>query len=281
MKLPGIFHRRKIKKLKRSPKLFVPTPSKWQIVIPFKPLSIILILILLGTSVYLFLRSDVFIVKRVSPSTSLGTSGEIGEVLEAETIGRSILVLDVGGVVSKIKEQFLVVKDLKITKRLPDTVEVEVIFREPLAVVEKAVEREGEEEGQIIVETQSFVVDQEGLVYAEARNDEELPRVDLGGQNIRLGDQLSGTAIRTYLDILNLLKEAQIVTDWIRLASERTSLADTIELQIKDGPFVLLSSQKDASSEISSLQTILKHYKIKGAGLKKVDLRFEKPVVEY
>lgn len=54
-----------------------------------------------------------------------------------------------------------------------------------------------------------------------------------------------------------------------------------IEIDLKNGPQVIVSSQKDIRAQLDSLQLILLRAKIEGKKIKRVDLRFNKPVVVY
>ena len=52
--------------------------------------------------------------------------------------------------------------------------------------------------------------------------------------------------------------------------------------QIKDGPTVVFSDSKNADSQVSSLQLILRHLTIEqGKKAKLIDLRFNKPIVKF
>ena len=52
-------------------------------------------------------------------------------------------------------------------------------------------------------------------------------------------------------------------------------------IKLTDGSLVILSSQKDVNTEISSLQFILKRLTMEGKEFTKLDLRFEKPVITF
>jgi len=50
---------------------------------------------------------------------------------------------------------------------------------------------------------------------------------------------------------------------------------------LKDGGEIILSSKKDLGSQLSSLQLILSRLTIEGKKLKKLDFRFDNPVVSF
>ena len=69
----------------------------------------------------------------------------------------------------------------------------------------------------------------------------------------------------------NFLKISYLLTD-----SEHQLMA-----KYENGPYVLLPVINSYSEIIDSLGLILNKYRIEGKNLKKVDLRFNNPVVEY
>lgn len=249
-----LFHRR-LKKLKRAPKIFIPTPSRWQVVVPFRPLSTALIALLLLLCGFLALRSDVFLIKSVRCGTD-----EVCRAVETSLVGRSIFFLDEAGLQSKIRREFLVVESLKIKRRPPGAVEVTVVRRRPLAVLKPA----------------RLLVDGRGLVYAEALGGEELPTINLGEREAKVGDRLSDQDIRLYLSLLGKINETKMAVEEVKMAT----FSSAISLKLKSGPLVLFSTRKSADEQIASLQTILHYYKIRGTDLLGVDLRFDKPVVK-
>lgn len=52
-------------------------------------------------------------------------------------------------------------------------------------------------------------------------------------------------------------------------------------VELKDGGEVILSSKKDLDSQLSSLQLIFSRLTIEGKKLKKLDFRFDNPVVSF
>lgn len=56
---------------------------------------------------------------------------------------------------------------------------------------------------------------------------------------------------------------------------------NSFTVELKDGGEVILSSDKDLGSQLSSLQLILSRLTIEGKKLKKLDFRFVNPVVSF
>ena len=78
------------------------------------------------------------------------------------------------------------------------------------------------------------------------------------------------------LDLEKKLKDAKIPFSSIDYSSD-SSYVITDSL----GHKIMISSEKNIDSQISSLQRILRELTIEGRPFKSIDFRFEKPVVEF
>lgn len=270
--------RRKLSKLRRSPKIFVPIPSARQVVIPFRPLSLLLIIFLFGTTVFFFLRSDIFQVRALDfkfeeptfvplSGTMAGVIGPSEEALvrqriSEEVLGRSVFFLSSAAVEEKIRKEFLTVKAIEMVKKLPDRLLINVSIRVPLAQVKT-------KEGRLLL------VDAGGLLFREASG-EKLPIIDLGESfEGSLGEMVGGKEVKAYLETLNLVGEKGLVITSIALKP------GMIELKLKTGPTALLSVEDPIVGQTELLTQILKRYKVAGQVPKRVDLRFSRPVVRF
>lgn len=286
---------RKLSKLKRAPKLFIPTVSPWQIVIPFKPLSVLLILVLLAASSFLFLRSDIFLVKEIKVEEENANSSFAFVLPEqiktglVTLVARSILTISPDEVDKILRQNFLAIKTVRIEKKLPDQLVVYYQEREPVAVIksEKISEQEKlekDEQGEEVKKIQktvsliSFFVDEDGLIFAVKEEKSDLPEFELAsGQELKIGEKIGS---RKTLDAIAILHSFQVRAD---LKIEKINLSkDSPEIEvIFSGPFVVLfeTEGKKIEEQISSLQLIYHQAKIDGRKLQKVDFRYEYPVI--
>lgn len=260
--------RKRLSKLRRAPKIFVPTPFQRQLVIPFKPLSLILIIVLLAASVYFFFQSDPFQVRTIEfefeeSVNGIGIPDEalVRQRISEEVLAKSTIFLNPEEVEEKIKSTFLTVEAIEIVKKLPSSLLIKVSVRVPLARVR----------GQ----AGELLVDAEGLLFREASG-EDLPIIDLGETfSGSLGEVIGGDEVGAYLDALENLAEKGLAIATISLKP------GMIELEIKDGPAVLFSVEKPIAEQVEILAQILKRYKIAGRVPRGVDLRFTRPVVRF
>ena len=73
-----------------------------------------------------------------------------------------------------------------------------------------------------------------------------------------------------------LLKEKNI--EYISISTQKDS---NYLIELKNGGKVTIDSSKNIDQELSSLQLILSQLKIEGKTLKRLDFRFQKPIIEY
>lgn len=250
--------------LRRTPRLKLTTPSRLTIVVPYKPMGVFLILLLLGTTIFLLFRSDLFLVRQIEIEGKRVFVRE--DDLRSTTsffLARSIFFADASQIERRIKQEFLTVAKIRVEKRLPDRLVIEVWEREPLLKVETV-------GGQ-------FLADSEGLIFASAPVGLDLPVLNLSEQKIGLGSRLEGKIIAAVLKITQVIKEMGFIT------LTRVSVNEQGEIVIQSdlAAEVLFDADSDIEYQLSSLQAILRRVKMEGKKLTKVDLRFQRPIVVY
>jgi len=252
--------RRGLRALKRSPRVFIPAPAGRQIVVPFRPVSTLLIVALVFLSIFLALRSDIFQVKALEfELEEVSDEALVRQRVMEEVMGRSIFFLNASKVEDSIKSDFPTIKEVTLEKRLPDKLVIRISVRVPLAVVE---DKDGDR----------FQVDQGGFLFKES-GQENLPVIKLGVDfDGAVGLSVSDKGVCSYLETLDLATQKGFGVRAIYLNST------SIELRL-DGTVVWLSAEAEISSQLELLTNLLQRYKLGGTTPKSVDLRFSRPVV--
>ena len=256
----NFFPRRRLQVLRRSPRVSVPFGPR-QLVIPYRPISTILIIFLSLLSLFLFLRTDTFQVKALEfEFEQLADEALVRQRISEEVIARSIFFLNIGKVEQEIKENFLTVNTVSIEKKLPDRLLIKVSVRKPLAIVADKSKNQ-------------FLVDHEGLLFRPAAG-ETLPVITISEDfEGVVGTVIDGRGISGYLQTLDLVSQKGLETKAIYLRSE------TIELRLKK-TIVWLSADRVIDEQLELLTQILQRLKLGGRTPKSVDLRFSRPVVK-
>jgi len=284
--------KRRFFQVKRGSKLFIPLP-KHQIVIPFRKISVILILFLSLLCIYLAFRSDLFLVHSIEEKTEKGGLAIFAlekknalDFIEDQVKGKSIFFLNQKALKEKILKEFLSISDISFEKDFPNKLYVETFPREPVAALKFVKEaslsgRVASDSARIATSSafdqQFFLVDKEGLVFVKVSTFSGLPLFYLFDEKFPgLGENIGQKRIQTALEVAQLLKEARIEIKEVFLTS-----FGTIEMSLKEGPRVLFSSQKSPVAQVTSLQLILSSSRMEGEIPKTIDLRFERPVVRY
>jgi len=60
-----------------------------------------------------------------------------------------------------------------------------------------------------------------------------------------------------------------------------SSSSDAYFITLKEGEEIIFSAKKDIEQQIASLQLIMKHFTIEGKLFKRIDFRFDNPVVTF
>ena len=161
-------------------------------------------------------------------------------------------------VASKLVDQFLPIRDVSIGRKFPQTAAVQISERKPIAKICQLSGRE-------------FLVDEEGVVFSEITPEtKDLKKVSLElGLELTLGQRLDK-------DVVSL-----ILLEDPRVRSVKYVDQKGIEVQAEENLTILFSQEKNLEAQIRSLQMIVKKYKIEGKELRRMDLRFDQPVVRY
>lgn len=138
-------------------------------------------------------------------------------------------------------------KDVRITKKFPDGLLIELVTRKPIAVVSR--------DGSLVP------VDEDGSLV-ENGEIENLPRVFL--EEPALGQAL------------------QFIAECAPLAVSEITIHDSTSLRAAIGTTDIYFPQSgDIREKVTTLQTLFDQFRIKGTLPATIDLRFDKPVVTF
>lgn len=225
----------------------------------FKFLGIVLSIL----GVVFWLRSDFWQVKRVSCHANGDPClANLWAELMNETSGKNILFLSPQKLSWQIKQKHPEFFQVEIGKQLPHDLLFEIKLRQAVVAI-------GKEGGDF------YLADKEGVLLEKGSQSFGLP-LALTTDEI---DQNIGEKIQEEM----VLKEIQILHEsQLRLLepeSAQATSARVIEVGYKDDLQVLFSAQKEIKEQLDSLQFILERTRIEGEKPKRIDLRFDKPVI--
>jgi len=247
-----------------------------------KILKILFLLIFLGGIFFLVFKSDFFRVKKITCRWE-GNScpPEVWNELTFLTFGKNLIFLKKKEISKKFLNDHHIVKNLKIKKVLPNKLVFELEKRKEVAVLGfelRLEEKETTPSGKPIFETTKdfYLVDEEGIVIKK-ENDSLLPLILLSEElNLNIGERVPQQQIIEAIKFLTTLR-----LNLLEPKVAKITPPYSLTVWLKDGEEAIFSLKKEIQIQVDSLQFILSRSKIEGRGIKKIDLRFDKPVVNY
>lgn len=224
-----------------------------------------LTILLLIVGFFLFFKSDFFKVKEIDCQKD-NFPCQKGSFLN-EIRGQNIFLINTASLIKKIEEETLSTKDIKIKKQLPAKIILEIISREPLVAL-------------TLEKKAWFLIDEDGVVYNKIFTEpKDIPIIVISKEleiYVYVGQKISDDALIKVVSLVKELKRAFISFDYIILADK-----ELVNVYLTGSITATFSTKKLISSQVDSLQFILRQSKIEGKIPEAIDLRFTKPVLKY
>jgi len=165
-----------------------------------------------------------------------------------------------------IKENFLL-KSATVEKVWPDTLKISVTFYEPCAL--------------LVVNNGFFNLSCDGRILQKVKDVKSfLPIINyyqkLNKNSFQTGDWINYRDIKQTLFFVERLKQINLVALTIDIKGQ-----DMLVFKLIDNKEIVFSSNKDEEVQDYQLELIVRQFKIEGKEFKKIDLRFEKPVITF
>ena len=234
----------------------------------------LLIFLSLAILVFFWLRSDFWAVKRINCQLdNQDCPADLWNKLNTFSLQKNLIFFPSGNLKKEISEAFPQTGDLKIKKRIFNSLFFEIHSKKPMAALAVEVSLDSEEE--FLLSGLFYWLDEDGIVLEKTDKDGNLPLVLIKNDpDLAVGQVFEYGEKQTLMSLLIGLKMSLIEARVIRLTSPRE-----IEVWLDKDLLVLFNSEKNIDLQLDSLQLILSRSKIEGKTIKKIDLRFDKPVI--
>jgi len=234
--------------------------------------SIILILLCVGVLSgafyglkYVFLNSSYFEIKEIEINNVRGYSFSSGErKLKKMYLDHNIFTVDLKNVAALIKKDFPQTRKVEVRRRLPDKLEIDVITRAPIAVIDAG---------------GGVVIDKEGVVLTIGEDTPGL--IKIRGIKFFLNIPSRGEKIKN-----RSLSTALLLAEGIqRKMHSETGKIDYMDVSDKNNVILVVSGVEikmgvdDFLRKITKLKEILKDPDIDMVGIRYIDLRFKDVVI--
>lgn len=199
----------------------------------------------------------------VSGAKNFVSNGDISHVVESNSLGKNILSYNTIILEDMLVKTFLGAKDIQVRKSLPDTLQVTIYERVPLAVIYKD------------TSSPHFLIDEEGFVIGEVISDfMDLP-------NIRYEDEVS---VGQYInkDIIPISSEILRFSTDLNMSVKDLSLGSKyLHMFLNEDIEVYMSYDKDRRLSLDTISTLINESKLEEKHIKRIDLRYDKVIVLY
>ena len=249
---------------------------------------IVLCFILVLTTIFYFMKSDLFIVKKIeilSENLSCVQNSQIKSTIDF--FKENIFFLDFKKGEDLLKSKYLCIKSVNFSRIWPDKLELKISKREakliltPLkskeatdSVMEQLTNKPSSMSAEMLDNSQEkFMVDQEGVVF-DKDGEMNLAKVYLASPDLSLGKKLDDSLINDLLRIIDKLKTFGIKSDDMVVDKENLVLINSL-------PRIVFRISNDIDNQLAALQLILNKARIDDDKLEFIDLRFDKPVIRY
>lgn len=259
---------RRFKKFRQQPKITIKADKGRTIFISFRGISLVLTITLALLSVFLALRSDLFLVRNqnIKIEGSTLSKGFLDQSKIKDSLGeysaRSIFFIKESEVASKVSQVSPTIKEVRVSKIFPDNLEIRVLLRESVA--------------DVISDQGSFLIDDQGFAFAVAPSNITLPRFSLAaGQSLYLGQSLKPIFSNSALKVISLLQGV----DAVKITNFDLDENGVVTLVTTDGATVYFMSGASISDQVKIFLAILSKASADKRKLVKADFRFERPII--
>jgi cell division septal protein FtsQ len=214
---------------------------------------------------YYFFRARTFSVENIVVNKPAGYTFSAGEnKLKRLYYGRNIFAVDLDQVEMLVRKEYPQLKNVEVKRYLPDTIEVDIVSREPFAYLDTA---------------GGIVLDREGMVLSSGEVPEGVTKIR--GINFFLTRPSTGSKIDN-----ESLYKALILIEGLQRKT-RISRRDIDYIDISDRNNIVLGIKgvevkigvDDFSRKLDALREILEDPYVKTDGIRYIDLRFDNPVI--
>ena len=164
----------------------------------------------------------------------------------------------------KVKEEILrdnpILGSLELKKKFPHTLIVVAKRRDPIA--------------RITLESIVGLIDREGYIVGIDDGTNSLPLITLEPLRVSVGEQVSDESVRAALALIAALPPHYVMRKITRF--DRLSIMGETEVLN-----IVVAQNSDAPRISHTLQTILERFRIRGTMPTRIDLRFDKPIIQF
>ena len=211
----------------------------------------------------LFFINQFFLIKKIE----IVSDRKFPLVNKNDLINKNLIFINPDETAKKIILENSVLKKAVVNKVWPATIKITLYFYEPIAA--------------LIVNQGLFILSEDGRILVKIKSGQPfLPAINyyqkLNSNSFQTGDRIDYKDIQQTLFFINKLKQINLLPLTIDIKGQ-----DMLVFNLSGDKKIIFSSAKEKKLQNYQLEFIIKQFKIEGKEFKKIDLRFEKPVITF
>lgn len=184
-----------------------------------------------------------------------------------ELLNKNLIFINKNKIAKKIIKENSLLKDVVVSKTWPNSIKLYVFFYDPVAA--------------LTVNNGFFYLSVDGRIISKTKNNQlSSPIINyyqrLNNNFFQIGDWIDYSDIRQTLFYIDKLGQINL-----RILTIDIKGQDMLVFNLEDDKKIVFSSNKEKETQIYQLELIIRQFKIEGKEFKKIDLRFEKPVITF
>jgi len=228
-------------------------------------IKFLILFILLCTLFFVgvFYTNQFFLVKNIQ----LVSSKNFSLSNKKELINSSLILINKEKIAKKIILDNYQIKTATVEKIWPSSLKITVSFYEPYI--------------SLVVNNGFFELSCDGRILKKTKDiPQYLPKINyyqkLNSSSFQTGDWIDFKDIKKALFFVEKLKEINLTVLTIDIKGQ-----DMLVFNLIDAKQIVFSNNKDINTQNYQLELIIKQFKIEGKDFKKIDLRFDKPIISF
>lgn len=182
-------------------------------------------------------------------------------------INKSLIFIDEHKIAKKIVLENYLLKTAVVKKKWPDNLLIEVTFYEPCA--------------SLIINNGYFNLSSDGRILEKLHESPmSLPIINfyqkLNNNSFQIGNWVDYKDINKALYFIDKLKQINIYPLTIDIKGQ-----DMLVFNLIGAKKIIFSNNKDEEIQDYQLELIIKQFRVEGKEFSKIDLRFDKPIIQF
>ena len=184
-----------------------------------------------------------------------------------ELINKNLIFINQDETAKKIILENPLLRQVVVNKVWPVTLKIPIYFYEPMAA--------------LIINQGFFNLSADGRILSKIKDSQQtLPSINyyqkLDSNSFQTGDWINYKDIQQTLFFIDRLRQINLVPLTIDIKGQ-----DMLVFNLNDDKKIIFSNKKKKELQDYQLELIVRQFKIEGKEFKKIDLRFEKPIIEF